>query len=47
MCPRSGERPRTDARAGGPAAMEGQWHGPGSCGLAPWEQAFDPPGGRQ
>jgi LacI family transcriptional regulator len=27
-CPRSGERPRTDVRAGGPAAMDGQWHGP-------------------
>ena len=27
-CPRSGERPRTEARAGGPAAKDGQWHGP-------------------
>ena len=26
--PRSGERPRTDARAGGVAAKEGQWQGP-------------------
>ena len=25
-CPRSGERPRMDARAGGPAARDGQWH---------------------
>src|SRR5690348_13547028 len=42
-CPRSGERPGTDARAfpgaprlayadlrGGPAARDGQWHGPRS-----------------
>ncbi|MDE2049800.1 MAG: malto-oligosyltrehalose trehalohydrolase [Gammaproteobacteria bacterium] len=27
-CPRSGERPRTDARAGGSAAPDGQWHNP-------------------
>jgi len=26
-CPHSGERPRMDARAGGPAATDGQWHG--------------------